>query len=91
VNRTVFVGRCQSCKAKVSHGGESRVPDRSDLKYARWGVMCPGCAAWTATKAVRGFRSDTVCGPRCTGATGADCECQCVGVNHGADNRVGAL
>lgn len=49
---------------------------------------CPTCAAPMYGDAVHGRYSATrKCDPRCTGATGFDCECQCGGKNHGADHE----
>lgn len=43
-------------------------------------VTCRRQFSWTG---IVGRESSTVCGSKCTGATGPSCDCSCVGVNHG--------
>lgn len=52
-------------------------------------ICCPMCGAVTSQpKLIRGYASAKPCDARCTGARGVDCECSCVGANHGTDYRI---
>ena len=71
------VGRCKSCKAvNVAE---------TDSKYSPKWIVCP-CGKQVQTIPVTGRMVETVkCGPRCTSARGASCDCSCGGRNHCSD------
>jgi len=67
-----------------------------------WSVPCPtaGCvfphshgqASWITLKPISGYIAPAVkCDPRCTGATGPNCECSCGGENHGSAHAMSQL
>ncbi len=62
--------------------------DRYEVDRILW-TPCPACGSRNVDlRRVRGIRNDDkACGPRCRNAKGGDCECSCVGANHGADLR----
>lgn len=48
-------------------------------------ACCPTCGREIGGRDVKGtYIATKKCDPRCTGATGHNCECQCAGANHGA-------
>jgi hypothetical protein len=53
-----------------------------------WAKPCAKCSTtYARTGHVKGrYSAKHKCDPRCTGATGHNCECQCGGANHGADH-----
>ena len=85
-----FVCRCPACKAGLA--AEVAGPYASafyTLSYngvrGQW-LRCQCGRAVRVWKRVNGRPSPRKCSPRCTGATGPDCECECVGANHGSDH-----
>ena len=44
------------------------------------------CGGSVELKGIRGFASTKKCDARCLNAVGPDCECSCVGANHGANH-----
>lgn len=71
-----FLGRCKSCGTRVavvlSH------------HHTRDLHQCP-CGRFVGVERVKGvYNPDRVCDPRCTGAVGPKCSCECGGANHGA-------
>jgi hypothetical protein len=64
----------------------------------RWSTTCPTAECYYPRsqmpsqidlKRIDGSVNETKkCDPRCTGATGHTCECQCGGENHGADHSL---
>jgi len=72
-NRIAYYMDCQTCgRTNVSH--KARV--------------CPSCNGPASKKMVmdthKAARPRHQCGPKCTSATGPNCDCQCGGRNHGA-------
>jgi hypothetical protein len=69
-----------------------------DPRGLRWSTTCPteDCCfprsqmpSQIDLKRIDGVVNEkTKCDPRCTGATGHTCECQCGGENHGADHSI---
>ena len=47
--------------------------------------QCPKCTSYNSLfiDRIQGTVTDHECDPRCTGATGKNCECSCGGKNHG--------
>lgn len=90
--RTVHcIAKCPNCKTLArypltlaqSFPGVWQ-PRRDDAN--RFGVMCPKACGWTfklAGRRVVGRKSEHACDAKCWNARGADCECSCVGENHG--------
>lgn len=71
-----FLGKCPACKQMVRVEREPR-SCHEDF------VTCP-CGQGFRAPQVLGARSDNVkCSARCVNAKRADCECSCVGRNHG--------
>lgn len=59
--------------------------DRYDLaRIVLRGFTCAGCGGHAATfKVIQGRFTEAVkCGPKCRGAVGPSCDCQCGGQNH---------
>lgn len=63
-------------------------PHRGAFESLR--IYCPRCDARVYVRPVVGRVTATPCGPRCTGAVGPVCECQCGGQNHGGRLAVAA-
>lgn len=78
--------RVRSIRFTASTPGGLLVSDTSrSTENARVPVRCPQCDGLMTSAVVRGSYSQTrKCDPRCTSATGFNCECQCSGQNHGA-------
>lgn len=55
----------------------------SDHLRAGW-VNCP-CGSHGVARFLTVTETETPCDARCTGARGLECNCSCVGANHGAD------
>ena len=71
-----FIGRCSRGHVTTAPATEYR---------AGW-IPCP-CGAHAMARSLNATNHNgTRCSARCTGATGPDCECECVGRNHGRDN-----
>lgn len=86
--RFVWIAR-HSAKA-LRDGLCSRKAYRFEAREVWDFVRCPDCGGVMPRLArVEGrFSEGRKCDPRCTGATGGSCDCQCGGVNHGADHGV---
>ena len=71
-----FIGRC----------ARGHVTTATAAGYRAGWIACP-CGSRAMAKTLRASNNNnTRCDRRCTGATGNDCECSCVGANHGADH-----
>lgn len=59
-----------------------RTPEKARLPE----IKCPSHGLHVTWTQIEGRVSEVhKCDPRCTGARGVNCECQCGGANHGAD------
>lgn len=88
------IGRCRKCK--LPHRAEFTRKSTWSTSGRCWvarlydahgpipypAVLC--CGQTVYLDPIRGSVSDHPCDPRCTNATGRDCECSCGGKNHGA-------
>lgn len=86
---------CKHCKAVdvpfnlrpafVAGAPKRREFDRGALAVARANSYCPTHPqAYLDSQTVQGTYSESrLCDPRCTGAIGPNCSCQCGGANHG--------
>ena len=80
-------GRPASYTTITVDGQTSSVRDRYSVDRALW-MRCPSCGSFEITvNRVKGSNNeDKACGARCRNATSGDCECSCVGANHGSAN-----
>jgi hypothetical protein len=96
MNSTGYVtGKCSHCGLRIvtetsnalaSHGAQVivRCPTVG-CEGSKWhGAMGGGVYC----KRIKGMVSDKECGPRCTEATGPNCECTCGGDRHGMGHLV---
>lgn len=83
----VYEGRPASSAVIEIGGRQTSVRDRYSIDRALW-MPCPDCGSQNTTVArVNGTYSEIkTCNARCLNATGGDCECSCVGENHGKNN-----
>lgn len=79
--------------AYIGYGRTERRHFRIDEKRGRvfegYDGVCL-CGSQCVSARINGVVSDHVCDPRCSSATGANCECQCGGRNHGKDHGAAA-
>jgi hypothetical protein len=60
--------------------------DKSREVHAKYGLICPAHERVMNGRTINAKHNPNVaCNAKCTGAYGPDCECSCVGANHGAD------
>lgn len=80
-----YDGRPASSTVATINGRQFSIRDPYALARALY-APCPACGSQAVTvNVVKGrLLEDKECGARCRNATGADCECSCVGANHGA-------
>jgi hypothetical protein len=85
---TRFIARCSRCKQ--AHAIDIFQPWASAFYACSYNgpdwLRCECGRALTTWKQVQGKASARKCSARCTNATGPDCECECVGRNHGSDH-----
>lgn len=62
----------------------TRITDDGKVTNISWDAFCDKCKTYKKSTHVHGTKSDHKCDARCTNATGASCDCQCGGKNHGA-------
>lgn len=89
-----MIAKCARCKTVTAEDIPAR--SASDFFY-QTSIQGGGYVAYRSCKSCgRGLhrwhqvtgtvREAVKCTTRCTSATGSDCECECGGHNHGADN-----
>ncbi len=74
-----FIGRCRTCKT---------VNVRTDILGWTLNTSCDSCKSRMTVKRIDGKVSATKCGPKCTGAIGPACDCECGGENHGGGHAL---
>lgn len=77
-------------KCPAGHVSAVEVEYVNDIHAGENG-RCGVCRRWTSNhQLVVGVSKPSVkCSARCTSARRGDCECECVGRNHGSDHLVG--
>lgn len=94
IKQVRYIFRCRRCKTASAvdylqvQGGwwtTYRTVDGT-TRYLQADLPCPTCKRERSADPVKGRVTGTKCGPRCTGAVGPACDCQCGGANHGADH-----
>jgi hypothetical protein len=90
-----YVARCPRCKTGhaediASDGYASEFLYLTSVRggghQAHRSCRSCGCGLYVWRRVSGRYSDARKCDARCTGATGPDCECQCGGHNHGADN-----
>jgi hypothetical protein len=104
VRRTVrAIGKCYRCKRPIAEDvttfRQFSARNRCDVVFFETLLRpraqiaayaaCP-CGTEVYLEPVRGNVTGHKCDPRCTGARGVDCECECGGANHGREHLLGS-
>ena len=80
-----FTGKCHRCAHRVSVDGSEVTGIDWYHGRRRGSVFCTPCGDFVRMTVfeVKGTQSAKPCDARCVNATGVDCECSCIGRNHG--------
>lgn len=87
-----FIGKCKVCKKVIRISREllfTALSEHNARKYWNGSSFkyllkceCSNSDFFIALKAIEGFKNETPCNAKCTGAVGHVCECSCGGANH---------
>jgi hypothetical protein len=104
VSRSNMLGRCTcktTVRVEVAIERQQWVTDAGrpggstkilTAGVTRWNerlvVSCPACTTSITLKGIHGYQSDKACSASCRNGRRPDCECSCVGANHGTAHTI---
>ena len=80
--QTRYIGKCHRCATRITTTEVQNIGSWNGKPWAD--IICPTCKDTRMDmRPIKGTASAKPCSKRCINATGVDCECECVGANHG--------